>query len=454
MVWRDGNEFRAVTNSLPNLLIGGDEDADLYAMVSGMRERMARLFPICRSITGDGVRATLADIAQTIPLAVHEVSTGTAVLDWTVPQEWNIRGGWIRDSAGRTIVDFAQCNLHVVNYSIPVRRKMGLAELQSHLHSLPDRPASIPYVTSYYSETWGFCLTQECRDALVEDTYEIFIDSSLVDGTLTYGELVVPGRSSDEILLTTHICHPSLANDNLTGIAMLTAIGELLVRSPQRRFTHRLLFIPGTIGSLTWLAQHRTEAQAVRHGIVITGVGDSGPPTWKRTRNGDDPVDQAVLHVLRAHGDHRELDYYPYGYDERQFSSPGFALSVGRFGRSVHGEYPEYHTSADSLDFVHDANMSDSLVLLAEILDVLDGNETYVNLSPYGEPQLGRRGLYRAIGGAVDRRSAEMAVLWVLNQSDRTHSLLDIAERSSIAFRTVCEAAQALVAAGLLEPVR
>jgi aminopeptidase-like protein len=255
-------------------------------------------------------------------------------------------------------------------------------------------------------------------------------------------------------LLTTHVCHPSLANDNLTGIAMLCGLGELLMQSPPRYFTHRLLFIPGTIGSLTWLAQHRDEAHRVRHGIVMTGVGDNGPPTWKRTRNGDDPVDEAMLHVLQSSGDHRVLEYYPYGYDERQFSSPGFAMSVGRFGRSVHGEYPEYHTSADSLDFVHDASMANSLVLLAEVLDVLDGNETFVNLAPYGEPQLGRRGLYRAIGGAVDRRSAEMAVLWVLNQSDGNHSLLDIAQRSSIAFRSVRDAADALLSAGLLEPAK
>lgn len=442
----------ATTGSSP--LISGDDPvaSARHTLVPDMRARMERLLPMCRSITGNGVRATLADVADAIPLDVHEVPTGTAALDWTVPREWNIRAAWIRDSAGRTIVDFAESNLHVVSYSVPVHSTMTRAELQEHLHSLPDRPRAIPYVTAYYSETWGFCLTHEQREALADDTYEVFIDSTLADGHLSYGELVVPGLTTDEILITTHVCHPSLANDNLTGIAMLTTLGQLLRSGPPRRHTYRLLFIPGTIGSLTWLAGHRDEVTRIRHGIVITGLGDAGRPTWKLTRNGTDSVDRAMRHVLTGHGPHRVMEYYPYGYDERQFTSPGFALSVGRFGRSVHGEYPEYHTSADDLEFINDDSMADSLLILGEVLDVLDDDGTYLNLAPFGEPQLGRRGLYRAIGGAVDRRSAEMAVLWVLNQSDGAHSLLDIAEMSGLGFRTVREAADQLLAAGLLEP--
>lgn len=422
-------------------------------VLESMRSRMERLFPICRSITGDGVRATLADIATSVPLQVHEVATGSKACDWIVPREWNIRGAWIKDMQGNVLVDFANNNLHVVNYSVPFLGTVTREELDKHLHSLPDRPTLVPYVTSYYNENWGFCVADEQRRTFTDAEYEVCIDSTLADGHLSYGEVVLPGQSSEEVLLTTHICHPSLANDNLTGIAMLAALGEHLERIPSRMYTYRLLFIPGTIGSLTWLERNHTTIDRIKHGIVMTGLGDPNPPGWKKTRNGTDEIDRVMLHLLAAQGEHHVMEYYPYGYDERQFTSPGFDLSVGRFGRGVHGEYDEYHTSGDNLEFVNNESLTQSFELLTSAITVLEGNRRYTNLEPYGEPQLGRRGLYRSIGGAVDRKSAEMAVLWVLNQSDGHTDLLSIVERSGLRFVTVREAADALVEANLLELV-
>jgi aminopeptidase-like protein len=419
-------------------------------ILAAMRARMERLYPMCRSITGDGVRATLADVATTVPLQVHEVPSGSKACDWIVPREWNIRSAWIKDMRGNVLVDFAQSNLHVVNYSTPFAGIVSREELEKHLHSLPDRPTLIPYVTSYYNENWGFCVSDDQRRSFTDAEYEVAIDSTLADGHLSYGELLVPGESTEEVLLTTHVCHPSLANDNLTGIAMLAALGEYLLQLPNRRYTYRLLFIPGTIGSLTWLEQNRTTISNIKHGIVMTGLGDRNAPGWKKTRNGTDEVDRIMLHLLAARGEHHVMEYYPYGYDERQFTSPGFGLSVGRFGRGVHGEYGEYHTSADNLEFVVDESLIESYDLLTGAISTLEGNRTYTNLEPYGEPQLGRRGLYRSIGGAVDRRSAEMAVLWVLNQSDGRTDLLSIAARSGLPFATVREAADALLQANLL----
>lgn len=418
--------------------------------LASMRAQMQRLYPICRSITGDGLRATLSDVAQMLPLTIHEVPSGSKALDWIVPREWNIRSAWIKDMDGRVLVDFAESNLHVVNYSAPISGVVSREELHSHLHSLPDRPASIPYVTSYYNENWGFCVTDTQRQTLTDEHYEVLIDSTLTDGFLSYGEVVLGGESAEEVLLTTHVCHPSLANDNLTGIAMLTALGSHLRDLAKRRYTYRLLFIPGTIGSLSWLERNRDTVSRVKHGIVMTGLGDTHTPGWKKTRRGTDEIDRVMLHVLARQADHHVLEYYPYGYDERQFTSPGFALSVGRFGRGVHGEYPEYHTSADNLSFVNDDALAQSHQILIDALTILEGNHTYRNREPFGEPQLGRRGLYRSIGGAVDRRSAEMAVLWVLNQTDGQTDLLAIAERSGLAFSVVREAADALLEANLL----
>jgi aminopeptidase-like protein len=415
-------------------------------------ELIEELMPFPRSLTGDGVRQTLQTVRARIPLQIVEVPTGTAVFDWTVPREWNVREAWIRGPDGRRIVDFASSNLHLVGYSTPIRARMSLADLRPYLHSLPDRPDLVPYRTSYYAEAWGFCLTDRQLRQLPDGEYEVCIDTALTHGSLSYGELLVPGSSAEEVLVSTHVCHPALANDNLSGIALTTLLATHAVNR-QLRYSYRFLFVPGTIGSITWLARNQAATDRIVHGLVLTGLGDAGPPTYKRSRRGDAVIDRAAELVLRRSGQPvNVVDFYPYGYDERQYCSPGFNLPVGRLGRSPHGEYPEYHTSGDNLAFVHPEALQDSWDLLLGIVAVLEQDAVYLSQNPHCEPQLGRRGLYRSIGAATDRAAVEMALLWVLNLADGKHSLLDVAERSGSSFADIVEAADALLAADLLEP--
>lgn len=406
---------------------------------------MARLFPICRSITGDGVRRTLQVLSETVPLEVHEVPTGTQVLDWTVPREWNIRDAYIKNAAGRCIVDFRQSNLHVVNYSTPIHATMTLEALRPHLYSLPDHPDWIPYRTSYYKETWGFCLSHRKLTALTDGEYEVCIDATLADGHLTYGEHLVPGAVTDEVLVSTHICHPSMANDNLSGVAVAAMLAAHLSQR-RNRYTYRFVFVPGTIGAITWLQRNREQVGRIKHGLVLTGVGDPGALTYKKSRRGDADIDHAAQHLLRmrAAGD-RVIDFSPYGYDERQYCSPGFNLPVGRLSRTPFGEYPQYHTSADNLQFVRPAALADSFSAIRSLLAIVDNNAVFTNRQPHGEPQLGRRGLYDSIG------PDQMAMLWVLNLSDGGHSLLDIAVQSDLPFASVQRAAALLKEHELLE---
>jgi len=413
-----------------------------------MTSLMAELFPICRSITGDGVRQTLRTVAERIPLEIHEVPTGTQVLDWTVPDEWNIRDAYIATRGGDRVVDFRQSNLRVVSYSEPVQAVMPLAELRAHLHALPEHPEWVPYRTSYYSRTWGFCLAQRELDALEDADYEVFIDSTLEAGSLTYGECVLPGESGDEVLLTTHVCHPSLANDNVSGIALLTELAAALADA-SRRLTYRFLFIPGTIGSITWLARNEERLEKIVAGLVVACVGDPAPLSYKRSRRGDALIDRASAHVISRSAGARVLDFVPWGWDERQFNSPGFDLPVGCLSRSREGEYEQYHSSADDLDLVRPEQLEDALRTVLEILDVLEADRRYVNLAPKGEPQLGKRGLYPSTGGGA-AQDEQLAMLWVLNQSDGSNSLLDVAERSGIPFTRLRESARRLVEAGLL----
>ena len=408
-----------------------------------------RLYPICRSITGDGIRRTLALIQDRIPLQLCEVPTGTEVFDWTVPKEWNIRDAYIKDARGRRVVDFQQCNLHVMNYSVPVHATMTLSELKPHLFTLPENPDWIPYRTSYYKENWGFCLSHNQMLALEDGTYEVCIDSTLEDGHLTYGEYYLPGRSTDEILISCHACHPSLANDNLSGLTVATSLAQFL-SGQVLRYSYRFLFIPGTIGAITWLARNRETAGRIRHGLVLTCIGDAGGFHYKKSRGGNAEIDRVAAYVLQHHSDSsKTLEFSPYGYDERQYCSPGFNLPVGCLMRSVWGSFPEYHTSADNLDFIQPMQLAESLRVCTTMLDILENNRRYCNQNPYCEPQLGRRNLYRSTGG--DSVDAEISArLWVLNLSDGGHSLLDIAERSGIPFSAINDAAALLREGGLL----
>ena len=430
---------------------------DLPLLGAEMHALVRELYPICRSITGDGVRRTLRALARVAPLELVEVASGTPVLDWTVPREWNIRDAWVADASGRRVIDFRASSLHVVNYSAPVRTHLAFAELRARLHALPDHPDWIPYRTSYYEETWGFCLTQRQLDALEargdRAEYEVVIDSTLTPGHLTYGELMLPGELEDEILISAHVCHPSLADDNLSGLAVAATLARHLSRRP-RRHTLRFLFAPGTIGAITWLARNRERASRIKHGLTVTCLGDAHPFTYKRTVGGAAPIDRAAAHVLARHAGqaHETIDFFPYGYDERQYNSPGFRLPVGSLMRGRHGQFPEYHTSADNPDFVSAERLAESLGVLAEIVDVVDGDRRYRNLAPEGEPQLGKRGLYRALGG-TNIPNLQLAMLWALNLSDGEHSLLDIAERAAMDFTTVRAAADLLAQHGLLAPV-
>jgi aminopeptidase-like protein len=416
--------------------------------VDPIRERLERLYPLCRSLTGDGVRRTLAILAESVPLTVHAVPSGTPAFDWTLPPEWNARAAWIADAeTGERLVDLADHTLHLVSYSTPFHGRISRAELEPHLHSLPEHPDWIPYRTSYYHRDWGFCLTQRQRDALGDGLFDVLVDTTLAPGELVYGELVVPGTSTDEVLISSHVCHPSLVNDNLSGLSVAVELAQRLAER-EHRLTYRFLFAPGTVGSLTWLSRNAEVLPRLRHVLVLTGLGGGGPLTYKRTRHGDRPLDRAAMHVVgRREG--RVVDYSPYGYDERQFNALGFDLSAGRLTRTPHGEYPEYHTSADDLGFVTDAELRESLTAIEEILEVLEEDRTLRNLAPYGEPQLGRYGLYPTTGG----RSADdavMAMLWLLACSDGATPVLAIAERAGLPFGVLRRAADDLEKAGLL----
>ena len=408
------------------------------------------LYPICRSITGDGFRQSMQILQKHIPLELREIPSGTQVFDWNVPREWNIRDAWIKNAKGEKVVDFQRSNLHILNYSVPIRKKVRLTELKDHLFSIPEHEDWIPYRTSYYKENWGFCVTQRQMDSLKEDEYEVMIDSSLEDGHLTLGEYFIQGQTEDEFLISCHSCHPSLCNDNLSGMGMATYLAKYLSEK-KLRYSYRFLFIPGTIGAITWLSLNEKNVSKIKHGLVIACVGDPGKIHYKQSRQGNAEIDRAVNLVLKHSGDEYEIeDFSPYGYDERQYASPGFNLAVGNLSRTPHGRFPEYHTSADNLDFIKAESLADSYFKYLEIIDVIENNKKYLNTNPKGEPQLGKRGLYRTFGGRKDSSDYEMALLWVLNLADGNYNLLDIAERSGLAFSSIQEAAKALIDCKLL----
>jgi aminopeptidase-like protein len=435
-------ELRAAIDAVDPATLG----AELHA---GMRE----LYPICRSITGDGLRASLRLLQRWAPLELHEVPTGTRVFDWEVPREWNLRSARLWGPDGELIADAARLNLHLLNYSVPFRGTVGLDELQAHLHSLPEAPELVPYRTSYYREAWGFCLADSVRRRLRPGDYRVEIDTTLADGSLSYGELFLPGREEREVLISTHCCHPSLANDNCAGMVMCAALARVL-SGMERRYGYRFLFVPGTIGAITWLALNEERTSRIAHGLVAACAGDAGMLTYKRSRRGDAEIDRAVIQVLRhSEKEHRIRDFTPYGYDERQYGSPGFDLPVGSLTRTPYGEYPEYHTSADEPSLVKPEKLADTFRRYLEAFEVLEGNETYRNLQPKCEPQLGKRGLYGLVGGQSHAAAFQMAMLWVLNMSDGSKSLLEVAERSGVPFPELRRAAEALERGGLLAPV-
>lgn len=402
------------------------------------------LFPVCRSITGHGVRETLRSIDSVVPLKQHEVPTGTAFFDWTIPKEWNIRDAYIADVRGRKLVEFKHSNLHVMGYSTPIQQRVTREELLRHVYTDPKHPRWIPYRNSYYKENWGFCVAHEQLALFTDDEYDVRIDATLADGHLTYGEMVLPGETSREVLISTHVCHPALANDNVSGMVVATKLAEYL-RNLRTRYTYRFLFVPCTIGPIAWLGRNPTVVPRIDHGLVLACVGDGGKFTYVRSRRDNAEIDRALQYVMQSTGTPHELRAFaPYGYDQRQYCSPGFNLPMGCLMRTPNGEYPEYHTSGDNLEVLQPRALAESVRAILEVVGVLEDNRTYVAAVQHGEPQLGRRGLYD--------KAQEFGLFWLLNFSDGAHSVLDIAEKSKVPFHKLAAGVRMLEAVDLLRP--
>lgn len=417
-----------------------------------IRCHLEKLFPICRSITGDGIRETLGILQETVKMEVIEIPTGTKVFDWQVPSEWNIKDAWIKDAQGRRIIDFNKSNLHVVNYSIPVNGIISLDELRPHLHTLPEQPNAIPYLTTYYKRDWGFCLTQEQLDNMHEDEYEVCIDSSLEPGSLTLGESVIPGDTEDEILFSTYCCHPSLANNELSGPIMTAALYMYIANLNKRRFTYRFFFGPETIGALAYLnLRGELLTKRLKAGFVMTCCGDSGSFTYKKVRNPHNILDRIVMHVLKRMGkEHRAIDFFPTGSDERQYSSPGFNLPIGSLMRSMYGTYPEYHTSLDNLEYVSVDSMVETFEVYVNLLYCIESNLFYKNIKPYGEPFLSKYNLYHSLGGQKEQGDYTKKLRYILNYSDGDNDLLSIADRIGVPMWDLDDCIGTLTTAGLL----
>jgi aminopeptidase-like protein len=415
---------------------------------------MEQLFPICRSMTGNGVRDSLRLLRRVTPIEIVEVPSGTEVFDWSVPDEWNVRDAFVKDSTGRRVVDFRVSNLHLVNGSRPVRDIMNWASLRPHLHTLPDQPDLVPYKTCFHKNEWGFCLSQAQFDSIenaAKGPYEVVVDTTVGEGSFTYGEVFLQGETDREVLFSAHICHPSLANDNLSGICIAALLAKHLAGRPRLRYSYRFLFAPATIGAITWLALNQGKLDRIDHGLVLSLLGDRGNSTYKRSRSGSHAIDQAVEHVLaHSEGDYEIRDFEPFGYDERQFCSPGIDLPMGCLMRTPSGEFAEYHTSGDNLGFVDPACLADSYAKCLRVIEIIENDRILMNRKPHCEPRLDRFGLYESLPSQADARRLQQAVQWVLNLSDGQHSLFEIAARSKMPFALINDAAGRLEAAGLL----
>jgi aminopeptidase-like protein len=420
------------------------------------------LFPICRSITGDGLRETLNRLRAITDFQLHEVPSDTACYDWSVPDEWTVRDAYVADNNDRRLIDFQQNNVHLVNYSVPFEGRLTYYELAPHLHTLPDYPTAIPYRTTYYNRTWGFCLAHEQFQKLDKKAkYHVVVDTTLTPGNLTYGEALLPGSSGDEYLVSTYVCHPSLANDNLSGVVLWTLLLRELRKAP-RRHAYRFVIAPETLGALVYISRNEKAVRKLTGGFIATTVAGPGSFGYKCSWRGDALVDRAARLTFR------ELDFdyieYPFdanGSDERQYSTPGLRVPIGTICKDKYYEYPGYHTSLDNLDFVHPEALMETLKIYLLAIEKLELNQTFSSLNPIGEPMLGKRGLYPKVGGSIHQQAygenppiTELdAIRWVLFHADGKTSLLTIAEQTGVPMRLLAEAAQKLVTAGLLEIV-
>jgi aminopeptidase-like protein len=406
-----------------------------------------RLWPLPRSLTGPGVRATLDILSELHPLQRIEVPSGTRVFDWTVPDEWRVASAYLVAPDGRRFADFHKSNLHLVGYSRPFRGRMSLAELQPHLHSLPDRPTAIPYRTSYYEPHWGFCLADAERRVLPEGEYQVVVDTEFVPGSLTIGEAVLPGETEQEILLSTYVCHPSLANNELSGPLALGFLMRRLAARPSRRFTYRFVFAPETIGSITYLSLRGDHLKRRCHGgYVLTCCGDAGAFTYKRSRRGEAASDRIVRRVLKGKP-HKIIPFQPdEASDERIYNSPGFDLPIGSIMRTMYGRYPEYHTSLDDKSVISFPALQESIDVVEALVDRFEERRCFA-LTAGPEPQLGRRGLYPSTAEAWPQISRQY---WLLHYADGGHDLADVAEMSGHSLQDLEMTLEALLAAGLI----
>ncbi len=455
-------------SSVPSGMNLADEAQDL----------LGRLFPICRSLTGNGVRETLAVLREVAEFEVREIASGTPVYDWVVPDEWNIRGGYLETKSGERVVDFADSNLHVVNYSTPIDKELSFAELEPHLHTLPDLPEAVPYRTTYYDRQWGFCLTHRQFMQLDRETsYHAYIDSTLEPGGMTYGEVLLEGTSGTEFLVSTYCCHPSLANDNLSGIVLWALLLRELQQRERTRHSYRFIIVPETIGAIAYLNLHEAEMRRIAGGFIPTTVAGPGRFGFKHTFLGDHLIDRIVAQTFSEIG----LDYvaYPFdvnGSDEAHYSAPFFRIPIGTISKDKYYEYDYYHTSLDNLDFIRSDNLIESLKLYLSAIEKLELNRSYLSLYPYSEPMLGKRGLYPKTGGTIKQRAVDLnkghlqraytisgksviygneldAIRWLMFHGDGDNSLLDIAEKTGLPMRQLYETAEMLCSHGLMEPV-
>ena len=434
-------------------------------LAASVDDLLRRLFPLCRSITGDGVRQTLAILNEYADFAIKEYPSGTQVYDWTIPDEWNISDAYIADGSGARVVDFRENNLHVVGYSHPLRARMSFAELEPHLHSLPELPDAIPYRTSYYKEDWGFCLSEHQKSALDRDAeYEVVIDCKLEPGHLILADAVLEGTSGQEFLISAYCCHPSMANDNLSGLIAATLLYATLGKR-RLRHSYRFLVAPETIGAITYLAHNEKQMKSSAGGFVLSCCGGPGPSGYKETFLGDHLIDRAIAQGFRDKGvEPVRYPFVPDGSDERQFSSPGFRIPVATITKDKYYEYDYYHTSLDGLDFVKAENIVVSYELYLAAIDILEGNRTVRSTQPHGEARLDRHGLYPRTGGSLNQRvdngenkkaieNQVDLITWILFLADGGHDLLSIAERSGFSFDSVAAAADLLRERALLEVV-
>lgn len=419
-----------------------------------MRQLMEELFPINRSLMGDGVRESLNVLGQHIPIEIKEIPSGTQVFDWRIPYEWNCRDAYVKNADGTRVIDFQKNNLHVVGYSEPIEGVFSLDELKPYLHTRPDVPEAIPYLTSYYERRWGFCLSQNQLDSMQPGSYEVKIDSTLEPGSMSYAELKIPGNSEKEIFLSTYICHPSMANNELSGPVTTTYLAEWLLNNKNNHYSYRILFVPETIGAIAYLSNHIEEMKnKIIAGYVVNCVGGPGIPTYVQTRSQNTLVDKVTSHVLANCGeDYRLLPYARRGSDERQFNAPGVDLPVGSLVRTLFGDYPEYHTSLDNLDFVTGDQLLASLKIYKKCIQAIENNARY-RVTTICEPQLGKRGLYPTIGGQYNIAEVMKVANGLIGYCDGEHDLIDIAEIHDLPIWDFYETVDDFVSHGLLEKV-